>query len=188
MFSLTPRGFSRKWICTVAAAVAAAAIAAASLAGSAFAIPNDVVVKMDPFSATDRHLQFGQQGSCAAGQAPGGDANLDWQQNLNAGTIQPKLTGSVCVQSNTGTYRVALELYHLDSTPGPGVQHVKISESFSLDATGNGSASNSFDVNLQGPKLLFAAVDHAHIQLQQKVNNVWQNVPGANTVRTVDYP
>jgi len=188
MFSLTPRRLSRKWICALAAAIAAAAIAAAALAGSASAIPNKTVLKLDPFSTTDRHVQFGQQGSCAANLPPGGNANLDWREDLGDGTVQPKLTGSVCVQNNTGTYRVALELYYLDSTPGPFTQHVKIAQSFSLGATGNGAALNSFDVNLQGPKVLSAAIHHAHVQLQQQVGGVWQNVPGAGTVSTVDYP
>jgi hypothetical protein len=188
MFSLTPHRFSQKWSCTLAAAIAATAIAVAALAGSAFALPNDTIVKIDPFSLTDHHVQFGGTASCVANQSPSANANLDWRENVADGTVNPKLTGSLCLQSTTDTYRVALQLYVLDTTPGPGATHVLISESHSLPATGNGAAVNDFSVNLQGPKVLSAAVHHVHAQLQEQVGGVWQNVPGGNTTfSTADY-
>jgi hypothetical protein len=180
MFSLSSCGFGRKWIGTVAAAIAAAAIAVAALAGSAFATPNDTVAKIDAGA-----VQFGGAGACVAGLPPSANATLDWRENVGEGTVSPKLTGSVCVQNNTNTYRVALQLYYLDATPGPIATHVLVSESHSLAATGNGAAVNDFSVNLQGPKVLSAAIHHAHVQLQQQVGGVWTNVGGASIA---DYP
>ena len=92
----------------------------------------------------------------------------------------------MCLQSTTGTYRVALELYYLD--PPRRHAHVKIGQSHSLPATGNGAAVNDFAVNLQGPKVLSAAIHHAHVQLQQQVGGVWQDVSGADTFGTANYP
>jgi hypothetical protein len=179
MFSLTPRRFTRKWICALATAIAAAAIAVTVLAGSAFATPNSVIGKLTPPSDTD--VQFGGQGSCAANQDPAADADLDWRENLAEGTVQPKLTGSVCLQSTTGTYRVALELYYL------GPAHVKIGSYHSLPAMGNGAAVNDFAVNLQGPKVLSAAIHHVHVQLQKQVGGVWQDVSGVDSFGTAGY-
>jgi hypothetical protein len=183
MFSLTPRRSSRKWICSVAATMAAAAIAVTALAGSAFAV-TDTFQTLTPSS--DPAVQLGGQGSCQPGLPPGADAVLDWRDNSD-GTIQPKLTASLCLQNTTATYRVALQLYYLDSTPGPGGTHIMISESKSLPATGNGAAVNDFSVNLQGPKVLGATVKHAHVQLQKQVGGVWQDVTGADSFATADF-
>jgi hypothetical protein len=162
--------------------MAAAAIAVAALAGSAFAT-SDTIQALTPPS--DPAVQLGGQGSCQAGVAPPA-ASLDWQ-DTTAGTTQPKLTASVCLQNTTNTYRVALQLYYLDPTPAPGASnHVMISESTSLPATGNGAAVNDFAVNLQGPKVLSAAIHHVHVQLQQQVGGVWQNVTGVDSSTSAD--
>jgi hypothetical protein len=183
MFSLTPRRSSRKWICSVAATMAAAAIAVTALAGSAFAVTDTIQTLTPP---SDPAVQLGGQGSCQAGLPPAAAAVLDWGDKTD-GTIQPKLTASVCLQNTTATYRVALQLYYLDSTPGPGGTHIMISESKSLAATGNGAAVNDFSVNLQGPKVLGATVTHAHVQLQKQVGGVWQDVTGVDGFGTADF-
>jgi hypothetical protein len=183
MFALTLRGSSPKRICAAVATMAAMAVAAAGLAGPAFAVPNDTITKID--TDPNHTFQFGGSGSCVSNQAPTADANLNWREDLTAGTVQPLLTGSLCLQDTTNTYRVNMELFYLDSTPGPGATHVEIGEYSSLQAAGNGGALNSFSVNLSGPKVNAANVDHAHITIQQLVGGVWQNV---GVTRVADYP
>ena len=178
MFTSILRRSSRKRICSVAATMAAAALGVGALAGSALAT-SDVMQALTPPS--DTHVQLGGQGSCSAGGVPVA-ASLDWQDPVGGTTTQPKLTASVCVLNTTNTYRVALRLFYLDPTLG----HVMISESTSLPATGNGAAVNDFAVNLQGPKVLKAAIHHAHVQLQQQVAGVWQDVTGADSSAAAD--
>jgi hypothetical protein len=176
MFSVTPRSVSRKLICA-AAAIAVAALALA-LAGSAAAVPNDTILKMD--SDPNHTFQFGGSGSCVANQPPSADGNLDWREDLVAGTVNPRLTGSLCLQKTTGTFRVALEYYY-----DINGAHDKIGTYGSLASTGNGAALNSFSVNLSGPVVLSGPIDHVHVVIQQQVAGVWQNVGSA---RVVDYP
>src|SRR3954451_18482952 len=116
MFSLTPRRSSRKWICSVGAVIAAAAIAVTALASSAFAVTDTIQTLTPP---SDPAVQLGGQGSCQAGLPPSAAAVLDWADKPD-GTIQPKLTASLCLQNATNTYRVALKLYYLASPPGAG--------------------------------------------------------------------
>ena len=139
-----------------------------------------MIGKLTPPSDLD--VQFGGQGSCAANQDPGADADLDWRENVAEGTVQPKLTGSVCLQSTTGTYRVALELYYL------GPRSRERSARTSPCPPRAGAAVNDFAVNLQGPKVLSAAIHHAHAQLQRQVGGVWQDVGGADGDGGANYP
>src|SRR3954469_17362916 len=125
MFSVNPRRSSRKWICSVGAVIAAAAIAVPALASSAFAVTDTIQTLTPPRAPA---VQLGGQGSCQAGLPPSAAAVLDWADKPD-GTIQPKLTASLCLQNTTHTHRVALQLYYLDSAPGPGSTHVMISES-----------------------------------------------------------
>jgi hypothetical protein len=173
MFTTTARRFRRKGIC----AAVAAAIASVALAGAAFAVPNDSIGPLNP-DPVNNNPQFGT--GCSAGAVPSGVGNLDWNENAAQTTIQPKLTGDLCLQGTTNTYRVALELYFTD-----GGFHSLVSSSTSLPATGNGAALNAFAVNLNGPKLQSAAIHHAHIQIQRQDAGGWTNVGGA---AVVSYP
>jgi hypothetical protein len=189
MFSLTSRRANRKWLCTLAAAVAAAAVAVAALAGSALATGTvDTILKQDPDPSTHA-VSLGGAGSCSSSGATA-NSSLDWNENNGEGTVQPKLTASLCLHSTTNTYRVALREYVLDATPGPVSVHVLVAESHSLAATGNGAATNDFSVNLQGSKVISANVHHVHAVIQQLVGGVWQDVPiaaGGNNQGTADF-
>jgi hypothetical protein len=171
MSTLATRRFSNKVISAVAAIVTAIVVSAA-LAVPALASPNDPVAAIDGPNHT---YQFG--GGCASGAAPAAGGNIDWRENGAQTTVAPRLTGDLCLQNTMAEFRVALE--YRDNA------HALIGRYTSSPATGNGSALNTFAVNVAGPRLASAAMNHVHVQIQQRIANQWQNVGPA---RVALYP
>lgn len=171
MSTLAPRRFSKKALSSVVAAIATAIVASA-LAVPALAAPNDPIAAIDGPNHT---YQFG--GGCAAGAAPTLGGNANWRENAGQTTVSVLVTGDLCLQNTTAQFRVALEYY--DNS------HVRIGRYTSNPATGNGSSLNAFAVNLAGPRLASAAMNHVHVQIQQRIANQWQDVGPA---RIANYP
>lgn len=163
---------SRRFGWTSLCAFLVAAIASVALAGSASASP-DSAVNIDMPGHT---AQFGT--NCQAGD-PADDASMDWQEDAAKTTIAVKLTGDLCLQSTKDTYRVVLEYYYRDPHLPASSDHVKIASVASRPTTGNNGALNTSSVTLTGPRVLSAAVHHAHVQIQvQDASGKWSNFGG----------
>jgi hypothetical protein len=96
--SSTTRRFATKAIRNVAAAIVTAGVASAALAAPASASP------LDMFSLDAGTTQLGT--NCVG---PLGDAQLDWRENLAAGTVRPLVTGDICLHNTNRQARVVLE-------------------------------------------------------------------------------
>jgi hypothetical protein len=158
---------------TTALAIAATGAASAALAAPALAVPLDPV----NVSGAGGHAHFGT--GCVAGGPPAGNGTLNWNEDLAAGTVDPQLTGQLCLQNTTATVQAVIISY--DNS------HVEINRVDSLDSTGNGGALNQFAVNLSGPVFNSAAMNHVHVQLQRQTPaGAWVDIPGATEI--LNYP
>lgn len=146
----------------IALAVVAAGLIAGVLAAVAMAVPNDPV---SGITSAGNNFQFagnvaGQE-DCAAGQGPLTNGNLDWNENLGAGTVTPRLTGTTCLQNTSHEARMVIETY--DNA------HVLISRHRQPNSfVGNGAALNTATVSLQTPPYNAAGMNHVHLVLEER--------------------
>lgn len=162
---VTKHRFTMRTIRHAAAALVVAGAAAAAVAAPASANPTDTV-NIDTVGHT---FQFGLV--CSAGLAPT-NATLDWDENAAQTTVRPHLVGTLCLQNTMAEVRVALTYY--DNAGGVFGRYS------SVPATGNGGALNAFSVDLLGPRVASAAMNHVHARLRQKIGGAWVDIPGAD--------
>jgi hypothetical protein len=165
----------------IALAVVAAGLIAGVLAAVAMALPNDPVSRINSAGNTFQFAgNVAGQEDCAANQAPLTDGNLDWQESLGAGTVTPKLTGTICLQNTSHEARMVIETYDNN--------HVLISRHRQPNSfVGNGAALNSATVSLQTPPYNAAGMNHVHLVLEERAVGAanWNVVA---PVRVADYP
>jgi hypothetical protein len=180
MFSVSPSRLSRKAVCTVAVLIAAIAAVWIALAGSALATPTKSINAID--QTPDHTYQLG--GNCVAGQAPGSGFSVDWNEDAGQTTVQAKVSGTLCLQKTTDTYRVALRYFYRDPHLPISADHVLIAEYTSVPFKGSGVGLNTTSVNLQGGRVISASIHHLHVVVQKQVGAAWQDQATVG----VDYP
>lgn len=178
MFTIAPRWLGSK-VMRVASALVAAGLMAGVVAAVALALPNDTVVKID--GASHEFQWAGQdlgQDDCVPGAAPVTDGIVDWRENAAQTQVTPLLKGTVCLQNSTHEARMVME--YRDNND------VLIAPYRSNAGLGNGSPLNTFNVNLSGPPVSSAAMNHLHIRLEERApGGVWAQV---GPTRIADYP
>jgi hypothetical protein len=143
----TTRRSAKKAIRNVAATIVTAGVASAALAAPASAIP------IDTFSINAGATQFGT--NCVG---PLGNAELDWRENLAAGTVKPIVTGRICLQSTNRRARLLLQ--YRDAADA------LILQVGSAPVQGSAAGLATFSVSLSGPTISSAIMNHVHIVLE----------------------
>jgi hypothetical protein len=170
MFTISPRWLGSK-VMRVASALVAAGLTAGLLAAVALAAPNDVLPSVDG-GANHDYQWAGQdlgQDDCVPGAAPTTDGDLNWRENAAQTQVTPLVTGTICLQNTTHEARMVLE--YRDNN------HVVLARYPSNVARGNGSKLNTFNVDLSGPQVTIASMNHVHVYLEERpIGGAWSVV------------
>jgi hypothetical protein len=163
----------------IALAVVAAGLIAGALAAVAMAVPNDPVFRINSAGNTFQFAgNVAGQEDCSSNQAPLTDGNLDWHENVMAGTVQPELTGTICLQNTSHEARMVIEPRDANDA--------QITRHRGPSFVGNGADLNTATVGLQTPPYNAATMSHVHIVLEERaVGAANWTVVGT---RTASYP
>jgi hypothetical protein len=148
--SITKRTFGKKGVWGVVTAFLTVGAASAALATPASAA--------DYFTLSgDGDLtHFGT--NCAAAGPPAGDAALEWNEDVAAGTVEPQMIGDICLPTPSLGVQAQLIMEYRNNN------HDVVATRLSQLKTGTGGL-NIFNVNRGGLVFNSASINHTHVRL-----------------------
>jgi hypothetical protein len=138
---------------------AALAILTAGIASAAFAGPAAAVggaPDLFTISGSDGLTYFGT--NCATTGPPLTDAALVWNEDTTAGTVEPQVTGDICLQAPSLGVQTQVILEYRNNN------HVVVATRPGVIRTGTGGL-NTFGVDRGGLVFNSASMNHTHVRL-----------------------